>query len=155
MKPTRSALSLSAVAVVLGFATHGHAFCLTHTCDPKTEQCEIVDECNISGKTLFWASSTISFDVQQEASYKVTPDRKTFELSADGSKQLLLTPETLDAVVTKAFYTWVNADCGAGTTPKIRLKDLGFISCGKPEYNKDQPNANVIAFHDAPWPYVN
>lgn len=153
MRLARGVTSLSAAAVVIAFAAQSQAYCLTHTCDPKTEQCEIVDECNVSGKTLFWASSTVSFDVQKDPSYKVAPDRKTFELAADGSKQLLLTPETLETVVTKAFYTWVNADCGGGTTPKIRLKDLGFVSCGKPEYNKDQPNANVIAFHDAPWPY--
>ncbi|MEP7050492.1 MAG: matrixin family metalloprotease [Pseudomonadota bacterium] len=149
------AARLGAALMVFAFAAHSHAFCLTHTCEPKTEQCEFVDECNITGKTLFWASSTISFDVQEDASYKVTPDRKTFQLAADGSKQLLLTPETLDMVATNAFYTWVNADCGGGAHPKIRLKDLGFVSCGKPEYNKDQPNANVIAFHDAPWPYTD
>ena len=155
MSRARTALSFATAALLFGYAARSQAFCLTHTCDQKTEQCEIVDGCNITGKTLFWASSTVSFDVQQDASYKVTPDRKTFELSADGSKQLLLTAATLDSVATNAFYTWVNADCGGGTHPKIRLKDLGFVACGKPEYNKDQPNANVIAFHDSLWPYTN
>ena len=152
---SRCASSLAAAAFVLGFAAHSQAFCLTHTCDPKTEQCEVVDDCNITGKVLYWASSTVSFDIQKDATYKVASDRKTFELSADGSKQLLISAETLETVVTNAFYTWVNADCGNGTHPKIRLKDLGFVECGKPEYNKDQPNANVIAFHDALWPYKN
>ncbi len=155
MSATRGVSGFAAAAFVLGIAAHSQAFCLTHTCDPKTEQCEVVDECNITGKVLYWASSTVSFDVQKDAAYKVTADSKTFELSADGSKQLLISAETLDSVVTNAFYTWVNADCGEGKHPKIRLKDLGFVECGKPEYNKDQPNANVITFHDAPWPYSN
>lgn len=153
MSLMRAAASFAAAAVALAFAARSQAFCLTHTCDPKTEQCEVVDGCNVTGKPLFWASSTVSFDVQKDSSYKVTADSKTFELTADGSKQLLISSETLDAVVTNAFYTWVYADCGDGTHPKIRLKDLGFVECAKPEYNKDQPNANIIAFHDAPWPY--
>ncbi|MEO8915786.1 MAG: hypothetical protein ABI488_00070, partial [Polyangiaceae bacterium] len=60
----RAAASFAAAAVALAFAARSQAFCLTHTCDPKTEQCEVVDGCNVTGKPLFWASSTVSFDVQ-------------------------------------------------------------------------------------------
>src|ERR1700712_2374637 len=91
--------SFCAAALGLGLAARGRGLCLTPTCDPKTEQCEVVDDCNITGKALFWASSTVSFDVQKDSSYKVSADSKTFELSADGSKQLLISSETLETVV--------------------------------------------------------
>ncbi len=132
-------------------AAQGHAFCLTRTCEPP-DQCEIVDGCNVSGKVLYWKSSTVSFDVQKDSSCVKNLDR-TCQLLADGTPKIAITADTLEQVATTAFGTWTAADCGGGTHPDIRLKDLGQIDCAKPEYNKNEPNANVITFHDSPWPY--
>ncbi len=130
----------------LSAASTSFGYCLTRTCDPKTELCDAPDGCNLSGNVLFWASDVISFDVQRDGSSRTL---------ADGSRLQLISAETLDAVVTSAFRTWVNADCGNGTHPSIRLKDLGLVACAKPEYNSNGPNANVITFHDDQWPYSN
>ena len=43
MSATRGVSGFAAAAFVLGIAAHSQAFCLTHTCDPKTEQCEVVE----------------------------------------------------------------------------------------------------------------
>jgi hypothetical protein len=153
MRPVR-ARALSSVATagfVLAVATNSHAYCLTRTCEPP-DQCEIVDGCNMSGHVLFWASSTVSFDVTKDSSCLRNLDR-TCQLSADGTPKVAITADTLEQVATSAFGTWEAADCGNGTHPSIRLKDLGQIDCAKPEYNKNGPNANVITFHDSAWPY--
>ncbi|HEY5373078.1 MAG TPA: matrixin family metalloprotease [Polyangiaceae bacterium] len=150
----RALSSAAATAFVLAVAAHGHAYCLTRTCDLKTAQCDVVDGCNMSGKVLYWASSTVSFDVQKDSScVKKSAFDRTCQLLADGTPKIAITADTLEQVATTAFGTWLAADCGSGTHPSIRLKDLGQIDCAKPEYNKIEPNANVITFHDSPWPY--
>jgi hypothetical protein len=35
----------------------------------------------------------------------------------------------------------------------VHAVDLGPVECGKVQYNRDQPNQNVILFHDDEWPY--
>ena len=152
MSPLRALSSVAAAGLVLAQSAPGHAYCLTRTCDPKTEQCQIVDGCNMTGKVLFWASSTVSFDVQKDSSCVKNLDR-TCQLLPDGTPKVAITANTLEQVATSAFQTWLAADCGNGTHPSIRLKDLGQIECAKPEYNKNGPNANVITFHDSTWPY--
>jgi matrixin len=151
LRAWRALSSAAAASFVLAVAAHGRAYCLTRTCEPP-DQCEIVDGCNMSGKVLFWASSTVSFDVQKDPSCVKNLDR-TCVLLPDGTPEIAITSETLDQVATSAFQTWEAADCGNGTHPNIRLKDLGPIECAKPEYNKNGPNANVITFHDSTWPY--
>ncbi len=146
MTGLRWALALSVGSGVLTVASGTFAYCLTRTCDPKAEHCDLADGCNMSGNVLFWASNVVSFDVQRDGSSKTLPD---------GSRLQLISAEALDAVVTSAFRTWVNADCGNGTHPSISLKDLGPVACAKPEYNSNGPNANVITFHDDAWPYSN
>ena len=126
---------LAAAGMVFAVSAHGQAYCLTHTCDLKKAACEVVDGCNISGKTLFWVSSVVMWDVQKD-------DSKSGITSAQ-----------LDSVVTSAFDRWQNAARAEGGHPRITLVDRGPISCGKAEYNQAQPNANVITFHDATWPY--
>jgi Matrixin len=135
----RRFLALSGMLLVLGFSARSHAYCLTRTCDARTAQCEL-DEfgCNLSGNALFWPSSCVSFSVQQ-----------------DGSKKLGIGYDTLQAVVTKAFQQWTDADCGGGAHPSIQIVDGGMVSCAKPEYNQSQPNAHIIAFHDSKWLYTN
>jgi hypothetical protein len=95
-------------------------------------------DCITSGKVLFWPNSCVSFDVQK-----------------DGSPLLGISYDAVHSVATTAFQQWMNADCGNGTTPSIRVYDLGAVSCAKPEYNKTQPNANIITFHDSEWTYTN
>jgi len=139
LRPFR-ALPIAAVgAIAVAISAHGYAYCLTRTCNPKTEQCEFDQTgCNLSGKVLFWPNSCVSFDVQK-----------------DGSAKLHIDYDTVHAVMVKAFAQWTNADCGNGTHPSIQVTDFGPVSCAKPEYNKNEPNANIIAFHDSPRPYAN
>jgi hypothetical protein len=131
---------LAAAAFALALSARAHAFCLTHTCDPTDpkQTCEFDGICNVSGQTLYWASSLVTWDVQKNDSLKSG-----------------ITSAELDAVVSAAFVRWQHADCGNLTTPKITLEDRGPVACAKPEYNKTQPNQNVITFHDSPWPYTN
>jgi len=132
----RLLLGLAAAAFACAVSAQSSAFCLTHTCDFKKENCEIVDGCNVSGKTLFWASSVVTWDVQKDDSLKRG-----------------ITSVELEEVATRAFTQWQNVDCPGGGHPSISLLDKGPIACGKAEYNQAQPNANVITFHDGTWPY--
>ncbi|HET7539455.1 MAG TPA: matrixin family metalloprotease [Polyangiaceae bacterium] len=130
----------AAFAIAFAISAHSAAYCLTYTCDPKKEDCMIDPEtgCNIGGTPLVWKSSVVSFDVQQ-----------------DGSKRQDISYDQLHTVVTNAFQRWVDAVCSDGNHPSISLADFGPVACAKPEYNKDQPNQNVITFHDSEWPYKN
>jgi len=115
------------------------AFCVTRTCDPQTTKCTFQGICNLSGEALFWPNSCVSFDVQQ-----------------DGSLTRNIPYDAVHTIVVNAFAKWTGADCGGGAHPSIMVVDKGPVVCSKPEYNKTQPNANVIAFHDAtPWPHPN
>jgi len=131
-------VALGGVSLCSLFSAPAHAYCLTHTCDPMHDNCEMVDGCNVSGKVLFWPSSCVSYDVQK-----------------DGSQKLGISYDTISMVAVNAFSQWLNADCGGGTHPSIRLADLGPVACSLPEYNKSQPNANIITFRDNDWPYAN
>jgi hypothetical protein len=139
-----SALRLLLRAATASFAfalsAHSQAFCLTYTCDANKGYCPIDPDtgCNVGGKALFWASSEISFSVQK-----------------DGSKRQNISADQLNTVVVNAFQRWVNATCSDGNGPSISIRDFGKVECAKPEYNKDQPNQNVITFHDSVWPYKN
>lgn len=142
MSSLRRLLSAAALGFSSLLSAHGFAFCLTHTCDAKKEDCgDLVDNCNIAGRPLYWASSIVTWSIQKDGS------------ALDG-----ISAETLREVVDNAFVRWEAADCGGGTHPKISLEGYPtgnpFIVCSKPEYNQDQPNANVITFHDAAWPYA-
>jgi len=129
-------------AAAAGFAfalsAHASAYCLTYTCDPNKGECAANEHtgCLEGGKALYWASSVVSFDVQQ-----------------DGSKLQDISYDQLHEVVINAFQRWMDATCDDGNPPSISLVDFGKVACAKPEYNKSQPNQNVITFHDAEWPY--
>jgi Matrixin len=139
LKLLRSLPSLFAASFALTISAPGHAFCLTHTCDPNAQSCDFDENsCNIGGSQLYWASSVVTWDVQKDDSIKSG-----------------ITSADLDLAVGDAFLTWENALCTGGKTPKIKLVDKGPVSCAKPEYNKSQPNQNVITFHDSAWPYTN
>ena len=138
MKAQRFVPALLLACIGCTLSTQAFAYCLTTTCDPRKENCEIVDSCNVGGKTLYWSSSVVTWDVQQ-----------------DGSAKEAISAQTLMTVVDGAFQAWESADCGDGTYPNIRLQPYGsgLVACSKPQYNSTKPNANVITFHDAQWPY--
>lgn len=141
MNRLRALPGLAAATLTLALAGHSSAYCLTRTCDPSKpmSMCEFQGSCNLSGNVLYWPNSCISFDVQK-----------------DGSPKLGISYDTIYGIVVDSFAKWANADCGDGTHPNFVATDLGAVDCAKPEYNKTQPNANVIAFHDAsPWPHPN
>lgn len=142
MKGLRGLPALAAATLTLAVAGHGSAFCLTHTCDPSKGACDTreSDGCNLGGNQLYWPSSCISFDVQK-----------------DGSPKLGISYDTVHGVVVDAFAEWASAVCDSdGNHPNFVATDLGPVECAKPEYNKSQPNANIITFHDAsPWPHPN
>ncbi len=131
---------LAAASFAFALSAHSYAYCLTYTCDANKEDCPIDSQtgCNIGGKALYWASSIVSFDVQQ-----------------DGSKLQNISYDQLHEVVVNAFQRWTNAPCDDSHGPSIKLADYGPVACAKPEYNKSQPNQNVITFHDTKWPYKN
>jgi hypothetical protein len=136
---SRLSAALAAAALTLLVSGHGFAYCLTRTCDPTPpSQCEVQNGCILSGKALFWPNSCVSFDVQK-----------------DGSQKEQISAGTLDTVMGNAFKQWLNADCGNGTHPSIQIADYGQVDCGKPEYNKTQPNANIVVFDDDVWPHTN
>lgn len=130
--------SAAAAAFAFALSANSAAYCLTYTCDAKKEACPIENGCNVGGHPLYWASDVVSFDVQK-----------------DGSKRQDISYDQLHTVVTNAFQRWVDVVCEDGNHPSIVLADFGPVSCNKPEYNKAQPNQNVITFHDAQWPYKN
>lgn len=141
MRISRVLLGLAASALCVLFSGPSHGYCLTRTCDPKTQnaQCEFdAFGCNQTGKPLVWPTSCVSFDVQK-----------------DGSVKSNISYDQLHQVVINAFAQWKAADCGNGMGPSIDIADYGPVDCAKPEYNKAQPNANVITFRDNDWPYVN
>ncbi len=140
MNLIRTLPRLAAASFAFALSAHSQAYCLTYTCTDTKEKLCPRDEfgCNIGGKPLYWASSVVSFDVQQ-----------------DGSKLRDISYDQLHTVVVNAFQRWVNAACEGGRGPSISLADYGKVECAKPEYNKNQPNQNVITFHDGPWPYEN
>ncbi|HTQ07147.1 MAG TPA: matrixin family metalloprotease [Polyangiaceae bacterium] len=93
--------------------------------------------CLIEGTPLYWPQSCISFSVQQ-----------------DGSPEQHIDYQLAHDTITKAFYAWLNVDCGGGLPPSVAIADYSPAVCDQIEYNKDQPNANVFMFRDGTWPYV-
>ncbi len=132
---------VAAFAFAFALSAPSQAYCLTYTCtDTKEKLCprDTATGCNIGGKPLYWASPVVSFDVQK-----------------DGSKLQDISYDQLHSVVVNAFQRWVDVECSDGNHPGISLADFGPVACAKPEYNKSQPNQNVITFHDSEWPYKN
>jgi MYXO-CTERM domain-containing protein len=124
------------------------AFCRTTTCDPPASFVPTATQCEPAGWAadckgqgladvpLWWASSCVSFDVQQAASKDVTFDQA-------------------DAAWTAAFAAWSGATCAGGTTPSITGHDLGAVACSEVGYQQDAANQHVLVFRDGAWPYPN
>jgi hypothetical protein len=133
--------ALSAAVGVFGAATQSHAFCRTTTCDPATERC-VADStgCVHAGLPLVWPERCLSFGVQQA-----------------GSPLRRISYEAATQVIQDAFRQWLNAKCG-GEPPSFQVWDVGEphggIVCDQPEFNQNEPNANVWMFRDEAWPYT-
>jgi hypothetical protein len=126
--------SLGAASLTAGGLAHG--YCRTSTCpgqNPPGTRCEPVQTADC-GTALFWPNPCVGFSIQRDA-----------------SKQVPL--ETALEVFHTAFETWMNADCGSQTTPRIQLIDFGPAECHEQEYNQHAGNSNIIMFRDDVWPY--
>ena len=132
-------LSAALGLALLSAAADAAAFCLTHGCNDRKQNCEYDEhDCLQTGPLLHWASSCVSFDVQQDGS-------ALRDISYVDAHQAIVT----------GFKQWLNADCGAGVGPFITISDYGPVDCRKAEYNQDAPNANIFMFRDDNWPYAN
>ena len=135
MTPGRSG-PLLALLTVLGGSGTAQAFCRTRACDPTTETCKVDDKgCGRTGRLLTWASSCVTFDVQQDGSPK-------WGISADAAT----------SVLERAFARWQGASCDHGQ-PSIKVGTYGPLDCGEPGYNPNTHNANSVTFLDDEWPY--
>ena len=123
----------------LAVAAPAAAYCRSNTCDLRTESCERDDDgCVISGHSLSWASSCVTFAIQQ-----------------DGSPKWDISEQRFAEEVNAAFERWLEVDCGDGQTPKLEVQNIGPVECDKVEYNQRNGNANIFMFRDDEWPYAN
>jgi hypothetical protein len=123
----------------LGHAPSAAAFCLTHGCNERSQDCEYDEQgCLMTGPLLHWASSCVSFDVQRS-----------------GSELRGISYDAAHNAIVAGFSQWLNADCGGGLGPAISISDYGPVDCRKAEYNQDSGNANIFMFRDDHWPYEN
>lgn len=128
------------------FSGHVAAFCRTTNCDPTLEPSGVCardqDECLATGIPLFWPDTCV-----------------TFGTHVDGSPLRKISYERANEVAERAFQEWISADCGQGRRPSIGVVPRGEIYCDQIEFNYDPnrklsaPNANLIVFRDAAWPY--
>jgi hypothetical protein len=131
------------VAASVAHTSPAAAFCRTTTCDPgdPDQNCAPDDSgCVREGLPLYWPERCLSFGVQQDGSLKQGIDY-----------------QTANDVITEAYRQWMAVDC-QGAHPSFRVWDVGLpyggIVCSEPEFNQNEPNANVWMFRDADWPYV-
>ena len=136
--------SAALLVAVLLVAPRAAAYCRTTTCDFTDPLAECVPDeqpgCVTKGKPLYWPERCISFGVQQ-----------------DGSPSRGIPYEEADRIIQQAFQQWISVDCGGGARPSLKVWDIaapyGGIICNEPEFNENEPNANVWMFRDADWPY--
>lgn len=127
---------LASASASLVYTTPVQAFCRTTTCDPATECVYDRTDCAIVGLPLEWKKGCVSFAVQRDASPKRGVD---FEEARE--------------IVTRAFQRWTGVRCD-GQAISLVVDDRSPVSCDEPEYNSSHPNANIIMFRDADWPYA-
>jgi hypothetical protein len=64
-----------------------------------------------------------------------------------------------DQAMQGAFLAWLGAECPGGGRPSLGVIPLGGAECSRVEYNPPEqgrplaPNANLVIFRDASWPY--
>jgi hypothetical protein len=139
VKASYRALAAALGLLVFWSADDAAAFCQTLGCNDKEQDCEYDEHgCLRTGHVLHWGSSCISFDVQQ-----------------DGSALRGISYDAAQQAIRAGFTEWLNADCGDGVGPGVKISDFGPVECRTAEYNQDSPNANVFMFRDDGWPYEN
>jgi Matrixin len=132
----RAALALgAAVLAALAGPSPAAAYCRTSVC-PGVGTASVCApaQANDCGIALFWRSPCVGYSIQDAASRQVS----------------LADTEGLFA---QAFDAWMQADCGEGRTPRLRVSYMGPVECGAHEYNQKKGNANIFAFRDDEWPY--
>lgn len=137
------ALGALAALVLLSSSSWSFAYCRTTTCDPRQEACGPPQGCPTRGIPLFWPNACVSFSVQKH-----------------GSRLRDLAYEPVRDTIQDGFRAWINADCGGGTRPSIKISNFNAedgVSCSRQEYNqgRDSGNANIWMFRDDAWPYAN
>jgi hypothetical protein len=140
MRTERFFLSVLTVAALFAIGPRADAFCRTST-NGLRDGCTIGGtECCTIGKPLFWKNACVGYSLQKDASRQVSYDDAA-------------------AGVATAFAKWTGTSCptdGTGTSlVSIGVRDLGPVTCGAVEYNKDGPNQHVIAFRDDTWTHMD
>jgi hypothetical protein len=133
------AASLAGCAFCCTLLLSGAAFgfCRTTTCDPRKDVCETDrDLCFTTGFPLAWRSSCVTVVIH--------------ELGAPNSG---LSFDDIAPVVSQAFDTWMQADCGSGQ-PSIEVQLMGSVACGISEYNQRKGNANIVLTREDEWPHI-
>lgn len=121
----------------LAAAPSARAFCLERTCNPDNADatCESdADGCITTGHLVRWTSNCLSFDVQ-----------------ANGSPRNGLDADEVQETASRAFASWMNADCGDGSHPSFNVVTYGPVECAEARYNEQARNANIILFRDDVW----
>jgi matrixin len=125
-------------------ARDARAFCRTTTCDPLEEAdgCRPELGCPTRGQTLFWPDACVTYAVQLH-----------------GSALRGVSAFDMDQAMRQAFAAWLGTECSAGGNPSLGVVPLGGASCDRAEFNAPEagragaPNANLVIFRDAAWPY--
>ena len=131
--------SVLALATLLSSGS-ASAYCRSNTCDPKKDPDKCAPDrngCTGPGHPLVWASSCVTFSVQEDGSRK------------HGVSEQLFAEEVNDA-----FQRWLSVDCGDGTRPSLSVENIGPVECDEVEYNQRDGNANIFMFRDEEWPYA-
>ncbi len=126
------------VAALLAWSPGAAAFCRTTTVRVPADYDPATSGCWTPGYPLYWANACIGYDIQQNASKKISYDDAA-------------------AGIAMAFTRWTSATCttqtaGAGRV-SIDVRDLGPVACDQVQYNDAGPNQHVIVFRDDAWPY--
>ena len=128
------AVSLGPALFVLALPAAANAFCRTTTVKtPADYDPSALGHCWSEGLPLYWLSTCISYDVQQDGGPGISYGEAT-------------------AALATAFALWTGATCGSGGPVSIHTSDLGKVACDRVEYNECGPNQHVIVFRDR-WPY--
>lgn len=132
------AFGIAAVAMLA--AAPARAYCRTTTVEQDASYNPVNEGgCWNKGLPLFWRNSCIGYDIQRDASKKVSYE--------DASNLMAI-----------AFTRWTGATCpttGSGRSRvSLDVRDLGPVSCARIGYEGGgRPNQNIIVFRDESWPY--
>jgi hypothetical protein len=128
------------LALCLLAPVSAQAYCRTTTCDPRNPEQNCFPDatgCIQEGLPLIWPERCIHFGTQK-----------------DGSPLRGISYARANEVIQQAYRQWFSVDCGDGQRPSFEIWDVGEIFCDDPEFNQNEPNANVWMFRDTDWPYT-